>query len=69
MKEPPDAARTIGYADAADLLNVPKSTLYTWVHRRVVPHIRLGARVVRFDARELQAWIVASRVPAKADNT
>lgn len=52
----------LNYADAADLLNIPRSTLDGWVHRREVPHIRLSPRTVRFDRDELIQWLRARHV-------
>lgn len=54
------------YDQAAELLGVKRGTLYSWVHLKRVPHIRLSKRCVRFDRRELEAWIAKKKVaPAK----
>lgn len=60
---PPAADVMIGYAEAAALLGVPVGTLYHWVHRRRVPHVRLGPRLVRFGRGQLLSWLDAHRVP------
>ncbi len=52
------------YAETADRLSVPVGTLYAWVHERKIPHIRLSARTVRFEASEIQAWLSRRRVSA-----
>ena len=36
--------------------DVPKSTLYAWVHRRQIPFIRLGKRLVRFSRKAIEQW-------------
>ena len=54
--------KTLTYAQAADFLSVPLGTLYSWVHLRKVPHIRISARLVRFDRAELVAWMDERRV-------
>ena len=46
--------------EAAQLLHVPRSTLYELVRSRHLPHIRVG-RGLRFTRRDLASWI--------ADNT
>ncbi len=51
------------YAEAADMLGLELSTLYTLVSRRTVPHIRFGRRLVRFRRRELRAWVDERAVP------
>lgn len=52
----------LGYDEAARILNIRKSTLYAWVCRKRVPHIRLGPRCIRFSRQELNRWIDAGRV-------
>lgn len=52
----------INYDQAALLLAVKKSTLYSWVCSRRVPHYRISGRLVRFDPHELVAWIEDQRV-------
>ena len=60
-----DELDLIDYRQAALLLNITPSTLYGWVHRRSVPHIRISRRLVRFSRRELLAWLDACSVSAK----
>ncbi len=55
------------YQEAAKLLGMKVSTLYSLVFHRKVPHIRLTGKMVRFSDQELSAWVQASRVePAPA---
>lgn len=49
------------YPEAAHLLAIPIGTLYSLVHQRRIPHVRLGKRFVRFDPDDLAAWIDAGR--------
>ncbi len=58
--------KTLTYPQAAELLAIPLGTLYAWVHHRRVPHIRLSARMVRFDRDELVAWLEARKVRSPA---
>jgi len=37
------------YQQAAEILGLPRGTLYALVHQNRVPHIRLGRRLIRFD--------------------
>ena len=50
----------ISYRQLAAWLGVPHPTLRTWVRRRRIPHVRLGARCVRFDPAMVQAWLATS---------
>ncbi len=56
----------ITYPQAARLLGVPVGTLYCWVHERRIPHIRLGARLVRFSRTATLEWLKRHHVAAKA---
>ncbi len=62
--EPPDL---MGYAEAARLLAIPVGTLYGWTHRRRVPFIRIGPRMVRFSRRALQGWLDERAVEPRVD--
>lgn len=46
--------------EAARLLNVPRSTLYELVRSRGLPHVRIGARGLRFTRTDLQDWVAAN---------
>lgn len=54
--------KLIDYTETSHLLGVKLSTLYTWVHRRQIPHVRLSKRGVKFDLDEIQGWIESNRV-------
>lgn len=53
---------TLSYAEAATLLGVPVGTLYSWVAKGFVPHIRFGPRHVRFEQKQLVLWVRSRRV-------
>ena len=57
-----DDAPLLTYQQAATRLGITLSTLYSLVHQRRVPHVRLGPRFVRFKPAELDAWVEAHRV-------
>jgi excisionase family DNA binding protein len=42
--------------EAAQLLHVPRSTLYELVRSRHLPHVRVG-RGLRFTRRDLGRWV------------
>jgi excisionase family DNA binding protein len=42
--------------EAAQLLHVPRSTLYELVRSRHLPHVRVG-RALRFTRRDLGKWV------------
>lgn len=52
------------YPELAEALNLPLGTLYSKVAGRSIPHVRLGRRLVRFDAEEIARWLKAQEVAA-----
>ncbi|MDP2342263.1 MAG: helix-turn-helix domain-containing protein [Deltaproteobacteria bacterium] len=50
------------YEQAAEYLGVALPTLYSLVCRKAVPHVRLSARMVRFDVDDLDRWLDSRRV-------
>ncbi|MEO0593362.1 MAG: helix-turn-helix domain-containing protein [Myxococcota bacterium] len=57
-------SQLVGYLGAAEITGIPVNTLYTYVHRRKIPHLRIGPRLVRFDVNELEAWLNEKRCGA-----
>ncbi|MBX3217127.1 MAG: helix-turn-helix domain-containing protein [Labilithrix sp.] len=60
-----NATEMLTYQQTSKFLNVPVGTLYDWVHRKVVPHVRLGPRLVRFPLSALVRWLEARSVAEK----
>ncbi|MBX3159201.1 MAG: helix-turn-helix domain-containing protein [Deltaproteobacteria bacterium] len=52
------------YPDAAEYIGIKIGTLRAMVHRRQVPHVRLGPRLVVFDVAALDLWLAAHAVEA-----
>lgn len=52
----------LSYEQVSKLLNVSKGTLYCWVHRQVIPHLRVTDRLVRFQRSALSEWLNQKRV-------
>ena len=50
----------------AELLGLPLGTVGSMVSRRQVPHLRIGARTVRFDEDQIMSWLAARARPARA---
>ena len=45
------------YQELSALLGVKTGTLYSWVSRKRIPHIRLSGRLVRFDPNVITLWL------------
>jgi excisionase family DNA binding protein len=53
------------FKEAAEFIGITESHLRLKVHKREVPHIRLGERTVFFDPEALRVWIDSHRVEVK----
>ena len=45
------------YQELSKLLQVPMGTLYCMVHKKEIPHFRLGERTVRFLRKDIDKWV------------
>jgi excisionase family DNA binding protein len=45
-------------------LRVARVTVYQWVRRGVIPHLKIEA-LVRFDPQEVQSWLESKRRAAR----
>ncbi len=50
---------TIG--NVAELLNMKKPTLYSWVNNGIIPSYKLNG-LIRFDRDEIEEWVKQSKV-------
>lgn len=58
MPDSPTRTESLLTADeAAQLLHVPRSTVYELVRSRGLPHVRIGERGLRFTRSDLGSWI------------
>jgi excisionase family DNA binding protein len=58
MPDAPTRTESLLTADeAAQLLHVPRSTVYELVRSRGLPHVRIGERGLRFTRSDLGSWI------------
>ena len=53
--------------DAARTLGISERTLWTLVHERQFPHVRLGRRLM-FSRAALEAWIASQQVGGNVDH-
>jgi|CXWL01.1.fsa_nt_gi excisionase family DNA binding protein len=42
--------------EVAAMLNVEKSTIYSWTHLKKIPHVKMG-RLLRFREHEIKEWL------------
>jgi len=49
--------KLITATEASEMLNIRLQRLYELVRQRAIPHVKIGARQLRFDPDELTAWV------------
>lgn len=52
--------------EAAGALNVKLSTIRAWILNKRIPYVKVGGKLVRFRRADIDRFIAASVVPAKA---
>ncbi|MBR4592289.1 MAG: helix-turn-helix domain-containing protein [Elusimicrobiaceae bacterium] len=66
-------AKLLTPAEAADFLGLKVSYVYKLIHFRDIPHLKCGARFVRFRVEDLEEWqnerlrVVPSRAQMQAE--
>jgi excisionase family DNA binding protein len=50
-------------AEVSEQTGISTTTLYRWARVGLIPAKRIGTRSVRFDPREIDAWITKSAAP------
>jgi len=51
------------YQEVQDITGIPMGTLYCLVHKRKIPHVRLGPRTVRFKGTDINTWLTDGYQP------
>jgi predicted DNA-binding transcriptional regulator AlpA len=62
IRERQRADALLNYTEASVVLGVTPTMLRSWVKRRVVPHIRLAPKIVRFKESELATFLDSKKV-------
>ena len=52
----PVIAEYLTLAELCAWLKVPRATVYDWVHKRCIPHVKLG-RLLRFERAAIAGWL------------
>jgi excisionase family DNA binding protein len=60
----PLSPRLLTVDEVAEYLGLSSQSVRHMVYRRQLPFIRLGAKRIRFDVAEIDAWISSQRVAA-----
>lgn len=45
-------------------IGVKSKTVYSWVHTRQIPHVKVG-RLVKFDPKDVEEWIDGRKVKSQ----
>ena len=55
--------RFIGVKELAEYLGIKDKTVYTWVHMRKIPYVKMGG-LVKFDLKKIEKWVKEREVEA-----
>ena len=55
--KPSNGSEIGGYDLAVAVTGIGKSTLYSMVATKQIPHIKIGKRHIRFERRTLEHWL------------
>jgi predicted DNA-binding transcriptional regulator AlpA len=58
-----DFERLLNARDVAELLRVEEATVRGWVHRRIIPCVKISATCVRFRPRDIKAFVAKRLCP------
>lgn len=61
-----DANNLLSKPQLAQKLNCNISAINFWLHKKRIPYKKVG-RLVRFDPKEIEAWIQKRSVPEKSN--
>ena len=50
--------------ELAKQLGVKISTLYSWIHQKRIPYVKIG-RLVKFDQKDINIWIQSRKIEAR----
>ena len=53
--------KLLGINEVTEHTGLKTSTVYSWVHQRKIPYIKMG-RLVKFDPKEIDLWIQKNSV-------
>jgi excisionase family DNA binding protein len=43
--------------ELSEWLSIEKSTIYAWTSKKIIPHIKLGKKILRFRVNEILDWL------------
>ena len=59
-----ERSKLMSIEETAEYLGIKKSTLYSWVFQRKIPHIKLG-RLVKFDPNDVEQLLKQNRIESQ----
>lgn len=59
------AKNVLTVEDAAILLGLSPSTIYRWTMSKIIPHYKPNGKLVFFNKKELEEWMMRNRVASE----
>lgn len=57
----------LSYGQVSEMLGLSMNTLYSMVHRKMIPFIRISDRIVRFERDEIEEWLDRRKAMTRGD--
>jgi len=61
------AKNVLTVEDAAILLGLSPSTIYRWTMTKIIPHYKPNGKLVFFNKKELEDWMMRNRVASEEE--
>ena len=61
------AKNVLTVEDAAILLGLSPSTIYRWTMSKIIPHYKPNGKLVFFNKKELEEWMMRNRVASEEE--
>ena len=61
------AKNVLTVEDAAILLGLSPSTIYRWTMSKIIPHYKPNGKLVFFNKKELEDWMMRNRVASEEE--
>jgi excisionase family DNA binding protein len=65
--EKPTVETLLTIEELSKWLGTEKSTIYAWTHKKMIPHIKLGKKMLRFRVNEILAWLSEKSISPRSE--
>ena len=59
--------KLLDISEVSDIIGVQINTLYSWIHQKRIPYIKIG-RLVKFKPSDIDAWLKEKSIHANKNS-